>query len=169
MKAHTQYKVSVIIPCYNMGLFIGDTINSIESNSSYEGLLEVIIVNDGSTDKTTLETLSDLEERGYFVHHQENKGLSAARNAGIEMSTGDLIVPLDADNKLTPTALNTYVQAFRDKPEADIVYGDAIFFGEKEGAWEVGPFDFSKLVCTNYIDACACFRKSVWQLSLIHI
>ena len=85
-------KVSIIIPCYKQAHFLAEAIESALAQD-YDNF-EVIVVNDGSPDNT-----SEVAKR-YPVSliEQENKGLSAARNAGIKASTGSWILPLDADN-----------------------------------------------------------------------
>lgn len=82
--------VSIIIPCYNYGHFIAETIASVEKCDPR--LYELIIINDGSTDLQTCEILRDLEEKGYRVINQENKGVSAARNTGIAAAAGKYIL-----------------------------------------------------------------------------
>lgn len=156
-----QPKLSIIVPCYNLGSYLEEAIGSIVYKNPYD--LELIIVNDGSDDPFTLKILKEQENKGVKVYHQENKGPGAARNRGIRLSKGRYILPLDADNKLRPKFLDRALKIFEEEPEVDIIYGDAQFFGEKEGRWEVGSFDFSKILYSNYIDTCACFRKEVWE------
>src|ERR1700730_11658859 len=91
-------KVSIIIPCYNQGHYLMEALDSIKGINP--GLLEVIIVNDGSTDPYTNELCKNLESQGWQVIWQDNKGLSAARNVGIRQASGNYILPLDADNKI---------------------------------------------------------------------
>ena len=93
-------RVSVIIPCYNQGHFLRQALESVDQAGS--ALLEVIIVNDGSTDEATNDYCRQLQAQGYHVVFQENKGLSGARNTGIGLARGDYILPLDADNKIRP-------------------------------------------------------------------
>jgi len=92
--------ISVIIPAYNHGKYLMDAINSIRLQD-YEAI-EIIVVDDGSTDNTE-EVLKGVECIKYI--HQENRGLSAARNTGIKNSNGEFLVFLDADDWLLPGSI----------------------------------------------------------------
>ncbi len=154
--------VSIIIPCYNHGKYIQDALDSIElAKNKYP--IEIIIVNDGSTDQHTLRILSDLENKGYLVLNQKNGGLGNARNNGIKLAKGKYILPLDSDNMVLNHYLNTTIDIFEENQLIDIVYGNATYFGEKQGNWIVGKYNLLKLIPGNYIDACAVYRKSVWE------
>ena len=96
-----QNSVSIVIPSYNLGTFLRETIASIEAVRT-PSLREVIIVDDGSTDPTTLEVLKDLEKGQYLVMRQPNRGVGAARNAGIQVAQGEFILPVDSDNLDSP-------------------------------------------------------------------
>jgi glycosyltransferase involved in cell wall biosynthesis len=92
--------VSVIIPCYNHGRYLTDALKSIWSQD-YEAI-EIIVVDDGSTDNTQ-EVTKDIEGVKYI--YQKNQGLSAARNTGIKNSRGDFLIFLDADDWLLPGSI----------------------------------------------------------------
>ena len=77
--------ISIVIPCYNMGEFLQETIDSVCSYPIQEHY-EIIIVNDGSTDETTISLLKSYEAQGFNVLNQNNQGLAAARNNGIKLS-----------------------------------------------------------------------------------
>lgn len=102
--------VSVIIPCFNQGQFLVDSIAS--AYAAYNGPLEIIVVNDGSTAGLTLRCLRDIAQLYPDVQiiNQENGGLSSARNAGIDASRGQFLQFLDADDLLVPGKLNIQVQ-----------------------------------------------------------
>ncbi len=154
--------ISIIIPCYNHGKYIQETLDSIErARGKY--LLEVIIVNDGSTDIETITVLKNIEEKGYFVINQKNGGLGNARNNGIRIAKGKYILPLDSDNIVEKPYLNEAIEILETQLNVDIVYGNALYFGEKSGGWIVGHYDFESLKRRNYIDACAVYRKSIWE------
>src|SRR6185369_14083809 len=151
-------KVSIVIPCYNQGVLLQETLASVERSRNAR-LLEVIIVNDGSTDAQTLEIFAGLDRSLYTVLHQLNAGLGAARNAGIRLAKGEFILPLDSDNLIRPAYLNQGVALLEQKPQLGVVYGHAEYFGEKTGPWQVPDFDLLRLVMGNFIDACALYRK----------
>jgi glycosyltransferase involved in cell wall biosynthesis len=152
-------KVSIIIPCYNQGNYIKEAIESIEV---IEGCsFEIIVINDGSTDKETNEILGLLKDKGYNVIYQKNMGLSAARNTGITMAKGEYILPLDADNKILAPYLNEAVSILDSMPGVAMVYGDAQHFGDVNEVFIAGSFNLQKLMLANYIDACTLIRKDV--------
>ena len=126
-------------------------------------LWELIIVNDGSTDEETLRVLVELRKEGYRIIDQENQGLGAARNTGIRESAGEYILPLDSDNKIRPEYLLTGIEILEASPDVGVVYGDAEYFGEKTGIWKGQEFDRTELLVGNYIDACAVFRRGIWE------
>ncbi len=159
--AKNEIALSVIIPCYNQGEFILDAISSVEE--CLEDVWELVIVNDGSTEPLTLQTLDYLKKQGYCIIEQTNQGLAAARNQGIAAARGRYILPLDADNKIRPDYITKAIEILDKLPEVGVVYGNAECFGEQTGVWEVPDFELNRLLCGNYIDACAVFRKAVWQ------
>jgi len=156
------HKISIVIPCYNQGIYLDDALQSIAQCKDYS-LCEIIIVNDGSTDAITLNILKDLKTNGYHIIHQLNKGLGAARNTGIRAATCKYILPLDCDNKIASDYINEAIKLLDNNSLLDVVYGNAEYFGEKTGIWESGEFNLQRLMIENYIDACAVFRKSTWE------
>src|SRR6185436_125554 len=110
--------VSVIIPCYNQGRFLGEAIESV-LNQTYRNC-EIIVVDDGSMDDT-----ARVAARYPSVNlvRQSNRGFSAARNAGFEQSLGDLLVFLDADDRLLPNAIEDGVECLEHNPQCAFVYG----------------------------------------------
>lgn len=155
-------KVSIIIPCYNHGMYIADAIESVNKIVDKD-LYEVIIINDGSTDGHTNDVLKKYAEKGFKVIFQKNMGLSEARNNGISIAKGEYILPLDSDNMIRPEYIYKSIKIFEQYPDISIVYGNAQLFGEKIGTIIPGPFNLQKLMITNYIDACAIYRKKVWE------
>lgn len=101
------YKVSVIVPVFNASKYIGKTLDSV-INQDFDSY-EIIVVDDGSTDNS-LEIINDTLEKTEIPHkviHQENAGVSVARNVGIDASTGDYLVFIDADDHVTSNHLST--------------------------------------------------------------
>ena len=104
--------VSVIIPIYNAESYIVDCINSIIAQD-YRNI-EIIAVDDGSADRS-YELCRSMSGNGNIrVFHRENAGVSAARNFGIELSTGELITFVDADDYIEPHHISALVAALRD-------------------------------------------------------
>ncbi len=155
-------KISIIIPCYNMGGFIDEAIQSVQQYPDNK-IYEIIVVNDGSDDTYTIGKLKHWEDKGIKIIHQENKGLGNARNTGIQAAQGDYILLLDADNKILPEYVSLSIEEFDQHPETAIIYGDALFFGEENKIKKVPDFSIEALLKENYIDACTVFRKEVWN------
>jgi glycosyltransferase involved in cell wall biosynthesis len=134
--------VSVVVPAHNAGKWIRDSVSS-ALNQSWRDL-EVIVVDDGSTDNT-VASLHDLNDSRLRVLRQAQRGASAARNRGFNESCGTLIQFLDADDILSPDKIELQVQALRDAPVASVAScswkhlsttGIEIDAGEKR-AWAV--------------------------------
>jgi len=154
--------LSVIIPCYNHGQYLREAIASVEAYRDRQAF-EIIIVNDGSTDPGTREVLGQLEREGYHVLNQPNLGLGAARNNGIRRAAGQYILPLDCDNRIRPVYISEGVQVLEQHPGVGVVYGHVQLYGSRHEVKQVPAFDLEALVRSNYIDACAVFRRSLWE------
>jgi glycosyltransferase involved in cell wall biosynthesis len=151
----------VVIPCFNHGEFLGEAVESVVGAKRED--LELIVVDDGSTDERTRKEIEKLFAQGIGVIRQENKGLSAARNAGIAASHGEYIFPLDADDRMCSHWVARGIQTLDSNPRLGVVYGDAEFFGTKTGRWHPGPFDPEQLLERNTILASSLYRRSVWE------
>lgn len=160
----TNSNISVVIPCYNHGSFLKENLEVLTPLMSKFNL-EVIVVNDGSTDEYTLKVLEEVANSSILLINQENKGLAAARNCGINKSTGEFIIPLDADNILLEHYVTEGLKEFHNNNNNNlgVVYSNVEYFGAKSGIWKAPDFDLFKLIKSNYIDACAIFRKSCWE------
>ena len=155
--------LSVIMPCFNHGKYLQEALDSIQKEKvAYP--FEVIIVDDGSTDAFTLTKLEELKAHGYIVIHQKNAGPAAARNTGVANAKGKYILPMDADNMITPEYINTGI-AILEKGEYQVTYCTPVFFGDTGAAsraFKSQPFDITELLAANYIDNCAVYLKEVW-------
>lgn len=121
--------VSVVVPCYNYGAFIADTIVSLLSQT-YENW-EAIVVDDGSLDDTRdrVAALMREDSRVSYVY-QLNQGVSAARNTGVSHAQGEFLLFLDADDLLTNSKLQSHVEHFFRRPEVSISYSGYRFFSD---------------------------------------
>jgi glycosyltransferase involved in cell wall biosynthesis len=157
-----QGKVSIVIPCYNHGAMLREALASVEEVRN-GNVVEVIIVDDGSSDPETTRILNEVVEAGHCVVPQPNRGVSAARNAGIRLAKGEFILPLDSDNRLREIYLNEGVSLLKSNPGIGVIYADAEYFGERSGRWYVSNFNLLSLTRMNFIDACALYRKKLWE------
>ena len=122
MGTHGQEFVTVVIPAYNAAAWVGQTVASALAQTHRP--LEVVVVDDGSTDGTADAALAAAGgDPRLRVMRQENRGCAAARNRGIREARGDLIAPLDADDLWHPEKLTRQVAALRRAgPRVGLVY-----------------------------------------------
>lgn len=154
-------KVSVVIPCYNHGVFLDEAVDSVLAQSYRD--FEIVVVNDGSTDPYTVELLNRYHRPQTRVLHTPNSGLSAARNNGIASAAGTYILPLDADDKIAPGYMEKAVAVLEARPEVGVVYCDEMMFGERQGLWRIPPYDATALLFDNLIFPAAFYRRSDWE------
>lgn len=121
--------VSVIIPAYQAAAYIGQTLQSVFAQT-YPSF-EVILINDGSPDTEEFErAIAGYRERISYLQ-QENRGPSAARNAGIRLARGEYLAFLDADDAWFPHCLAAQVDlALSRQPACDLVYGDVLVYSD---------------------------------------
>lgn len=117
--------VSIIIPCYNTELYIKDTIDSI-INQSVENI-EIIVVNDGSTDKS-VQIIESIEDSRIKIINQKNKGVSVARNNGFNVSKGDFVIFFDADDIMSDGFIEKRIQILKSNLDLDFVCSKIIMF-----------------------------------------
>ena len=115
-------KVSVIIPAYNCERFIGETIKSVLSQTYQD--FEVLVIDDGSEDKTQEIVKGINDPKIVYIHHEENSGVSVARNNAITKSRGEYIALLDHDDLWLPEKLERQVPILESDPKVGLVYSD---------------------------------------------
>ena len=113
-------------------------------------VVEVIIVDDGSSEAETARILNEVAEASYCVLSQPNRGVAAARNAGIRLAEGEFILSLDSDNRLREVYLNEGVSLVKDNPSTGVIYTDAEYFGERSRQWNVQEFNLLSLIRMNF-------------------
>lgn len=149
--------VSVIIPCFNKGRYLEETLNSV-FNQTYQNF-EVVIVNDGSTDEFTNTLLQNANWPKTRIIHTKNQGVVAARNTAVLNSSGKYILPMDGDDPIEPQYMEEAVELLEKDPKLKVVYCDADFFGEINGKWDLPEYSFEKLLETNIIFVTAFSRR----------
>ena len=112
-------QVSVIIPAYNAERTIKQTIESVQQQTFQD--FELIVINDGSKDRT-VELVQSIKDERLKIFSFENGGLPVARNRGISHATGEFIAFLDADDLWTPDKLELQLTALKQHPEAGVAY-----------------------------------------------
>jgi glycosyltransferase involved in cell wall biosynthesis len=127
-----QPVISIIMPCYNYGRFLADSLNGVIAQEFSDW--ECILIDDGSTDDTAAvgEAYMQKDPRIRYLH-QANAGVCAARNTAMKLVRGRFIQFLDSDDSIAPEKLRLQHEYLLAHPEADLVYGDALYFNESVG------------------------------------
>ena len=154
--------ISVIIPVYNVENYLEECLKSVQTQTYTN--IEVILVNDGSTDKSKLICERYCKEDSRFhLLNQENQGLSAARNNGVAASTGEFIVFVDSDDIILPKYLETLLHYMTD--EIDIV--ESQFTVSKEEFLAEGFKELTILFEGNSQEAVKIFPKHVLNVNAV--
>lgn len=147
---------SIVIPAYNAAHHIVDALTSIfaQTIDNYE----IIVVNDGSQDTVQLEKELDPYLSNIIYIKRPNGGPGAARNSGINAAKGEYIAFLDSDDQWIPTHLAEMLETFQRDPTLDLVYGDAVNFGDlaEEGASTMGANPSEGLATFESLVLCKC-------------
>lgn len=122
-----KYSVSIIIPSYNYARYLTKAIKSCLDQTHKE--LEIIVVDDGSTDNTR-EIAGRIP--GIVYAFQENQGVSTARNTGLNLAKGEFVAFLDADDYLLEDSITMRIEIFRKNPDMGIVFTDT-YSADSEG------------------------------------
>jgi glycosyltransferase involved in cell wall biosynthesis len=156
--------VSVITPCFNHGRLLLECIESVRAQT-YPSV-EMIIVDDGSTESETLGILHELQTAAdlQVVRLERNLGPSAARNRGLERASGRYILPVDSDNLLFERSVELLVAQLQGAGEqVGYIYPVIQYFGNREDLFEPPRFNLWLLAKENYIDTCALIDRTVFD------
>lgn len=154
-------KISIIIPFYNAGNTIEETMESV-LNQNYNNF-DVWVVDDGSTDEFSKQVLNQYESNSRVnILRQENSGPAIARNNAIKQSRAEFIVALDADDKIRKNALAVAMPLMLNA-DVDVVYGDIQFFGKSNQLKQQEVIDIKTMLLWNQVAMCAVIRKSVFE------
>jgi glycosyltransferase involved in cell wall biosynthesis len=157
--------VSIVVPCFNHARFLPEALQSVLDQTFTDW--ECIIVNDGSPDNTS-EVAREWVARDprFRLVEKVNGGLSSARNAGIRSSSGELILPLDADDRLHPSFLEKTVEVLRQGTLAGnrflVVSTYVKAFGESTWLFESKKTTIDSLVVDNTIVCTSLYPRSLW-------
>jgi glycosyltransferase involved in cell wall biosynthesis len=153
--------VSIIVPCFDYGRFVNEAVSSALRQTISS--LEVIVVDDGSSDPETIRVLDTLKTLSRVrVIRQLNAGLPSARNAGIALARGEYICCLDADDTLEPSYLELCIAALELDRSAGFAYSWAQLFGDETGVWHTREFDIKEALYDNHTAVSAVFRRDDW-------
>lgn len=155
-----EKKVSIIIPCYNQGKYVQDALNS-AINQTYKNI-EIICINDGSSDNSNeiIKKFILNHKNIKYINRDKNMGVANARNTAIDSSTGEYILPLDADDTIESTYVEKAVAILDNDSNIGMVYSEARKFGKVNELWNLGKFNINNFLFGNCIFNCALFRKN---------
>jgi glycosyltransferase involved in cell wall biosynthesis len=150
-------KVSVIIPCFNMGQYIDEAVDSVFAQTMQN--FEIIIVDDGSTDPETIQLLSNYHRPNTRVFVTRNQGVAAARNCAIEHATGEYLCALDSDDRLHPTYLERAAALLDRDPALTFVSSWVQMFGASDELWKQDDCDLPMLLAECTVMTAALVRE----------
>lgn len=155
-------KVSIILPTYNGVRYLRESIESCLAQTHRH--VEIIVVDDGSSEPIE-RTVRDLgDERIVFVRHERNCGLPTALNTGFAAATGELLTWTSDDNAYLPFAIEQMVRFIHTYPHVDFVYAESIGVDEHGAAsrvMRIGPPE--SLARDNHIGACFLYTRRVYE------
>jgi len=143
-------RVSVVIPYYNMGAYIRDTLTSVQKTDWPD--LEIILLDDGSGNPESVAVLEELEREavpGLRIHRQANAGLASARNTAVELATGQFILLLDADDAIEQTFIKRAIEVIRRYRNVHIVYSWERYMEASSDIYPCWNFEFPYLLGHN--------------------
>lgn len=156
--------VSVIVPLYNMESFIEETLQSI-SASTYSNY-EIVVMDDGSTDASFSIAQHFAEANPHVpiqVLTQPNQGASEARNNAIRQAKGMYILPIDADDLVSPDYISQAVEVLEQRADVLVVGCEVEMFGQTNKRIVYPPFSLQLLARKNMIAAPSMYRRVDWQ------
>lgn len=158
--SETPFKVSVIIPCFNYGEYVQQAVQSaLGQNAPFA--FEVVVIDDGSTDKATLDALVTCEKLGARVIHQANAGVAKARNRGLQEARGKYVIALDADDMMKDGMLAKCAAALDENPYTGIAYTRLEIIDRGVSDWLSLPFNYDAQVSgQNQIPTCCMYRRT---------
>lgn len=149
--------VTVVIPCFNQGAFVDDAVRSVLAQTRQD--VEIVIVNDGSTDPDTVALLRNYERPATRVLHSENRGLAAARNLGIRQARGRYVCALDADDCLMPAHVERTAGLLDTHPDLAFASCWLETFGDEQWTWQPERCDFPALLAECTVCTAALVRR----------
>jgi len=156
-----QQLVSVIIPCFNSGLTLERTVNSVINQDWINK--EIIVIDDGSTDTYTLNQILKIKEYPKVkIKTQANKGLANARNCGIREANGIYIIPLDSDDWLQPNAISLMMSVYKAFEGETVIYSDIKLNGEVDKI-KITFCNLFEQLFSNQLPYCMFFPKIIFD------
>ena len=161
-------KITIVIPVYNVAPYVGDCIRSVISQT-WQGGLECIFVDDCGTDNS-MEVVRQMIQNDHgqiefrIVSHGQNRGLSAARNTGIDAATGDYVYFLDSDDEMTPDCIEALAQPL-EQERVDMTIADYRVVGS--GMPQI-PLDFPDGCVLRGNEVTHAYRQKEWYVMSVN-
>jgi len=155
--------VSIIIPFFNQGKFILETLENV-LHQEYENC-EIIIINDGSNDTHSISVLNQIEDPKINIIHIPNQGVCGARNMGVRHANGKYLLFLDADDKISTAYIKDAVHILETRPDIKVVSCKVELFGEKRGEMNLPDFSLDLLIARNILVISCLFRAQDYELT----
>lgn len=154
-------RVAVIVPCFNDGLLAKEAVASVQEHEP----VELVVVDDASTDPQTVEALDELRAAGVRVlRHEVNQGLSAARRTGLAATEARYVFPLDSDDLLVAGALAHLADRLDSDDGLFATWGDIVEFGTRDRRLSVPvAFDPYRVAYRNDYPVCSLFRRDALE------
>jgi glycosyltransferase involved in cell wall biosynthesis len=149
--------VSVIVPCYNLGQYLDEAVQSVLAQTFQD--FEIIVVDDGSTEPETQSMLATYVRAKTRVIRAPHGGLAAARNVGVDTASGEYVCALDADDRLRPAFLERTVKMLEENPTLTFCSAWLRTFGEEEWDWMPARCDIPTLLWEDTVLTAALVRR----------
>jgi glycosyltransferase involved in cell wall biosynthesis len=154
-------RISIILPTYNYGNFLGGALRSVLAQTYPD--LELLVIDDGSTDDTAHVVAPFLADGRVRYLRQPNRGPGAARNRGIDQAHGEFIAFVDADDRWLPTKLEKQIALFEAQPDLGLIYTRRLVI-DAEGwqlAWREPPMYRGHVLPQLFRDNFICFSSTL--------
>lgn len=153
--------LSIIIPVYNLSGYIARTLESVRKQGIVQGEVEVLVVNDGSTDDSKEVILGNLGEGFRLIDNETNRGVSFARNTGLDAAIGSYVAFLDGDDFLCENAIDSLLAFIKEGANADIIVMNSV--SEKREVYDWHHLFKDGAECPSYeVFKKGYARSSVW-------
>ncbi len=157
-----RYNFTVIVPCFNMGNTLSETIDSILNQTLRD--IQILVIDDASTDDFTKKELSKYNDIVDIVWLEKNGGLSHARNTGIKLAKSEYVLCLDSDDKIEKTYLEKAKIIFDNDKSVGLVSSGMQHFGASHIKMMPSiDFTLMQLMTVNRIPVASCVRKKVYD------